>query len=254
MITKLYLIGIGPGDPKYLTLEASDLIQKLNLFFVPDKSGKKEILTEMRLNLIKTVKGNDDFKIVGLTFPERRKGPNYREKVKEWRREKARILKRALLDSEESEAGFLIWGDPSLFDGHIDIMREVEKDLPIKWEVIPGLSSFQVLSAKQKISLTEVSTSLAFHTPRSLRNLERISHPVLVFLDNYETFQKFKDDENVTIHWGAFVGTEREVLFSGRLSEIYEKLKSLRRKIRKEVGVIMEIYYMKRGDENSTKT
>ncbi|MGB9667890.1 MAG: SAM-dependent methyltransferase [Thermosulfidibacteraceae bacterium] len=45
MLSKLYLIGIGPGDPKYLTLEARGLIEKLDLFLIPEKGGgKKELI------------------------------------------------------------------------------------------------------------------------------------------------------------------------------------------------------------------
>jgi len=39
---KIYLIGIGPGDPKYLTVEAIETIRKLNVFLVPlKKVGNK---------------------------------------------------------------------------------------------------------------------------------------------------------------------------------------------------------------------
>jgi len=244
MIKKLYLIGIGPGDSKYLTLEAYQIIKRLDLFFIPDKRGKKEGLTEARLALLKKVKGEEAFKVIPLPFPERPKSVNYVEKVKGWRSEKAKILKDALSNYEEREAGFLIWGDPAIYDGHIEIVREVAEEVSLDWEVIPGLSAFQVLAAKERISLTQLATPLAFHTPRTLRRLKEIREPTVVFLDNYETFQLFKE-QDLTIHWGAYVGTEEEVLLRGDLGEIVEEIKSLRRKLKEKKGYIMEIYFLK---------
>lgn len=243
MVKKLYLIGIGPGDIKYLTLEAKSVIERLSLFYVSKKEGRKEDLTLRKIALLKAIKG-DNFKIVALPFPERTKGKDYREKIKAWRTKKAKILREALVNADEEEAGFLIWGDPSLFDGHIDIMREIERELPIAWEVIPGLSSFQVLCAKERISLTEISTPVIFHTPRTLLKSKPPEHPAVVFLDNYETFQKFKDKE-FYIHWGAYVGSEEELYVSGMLSEVWEKIHKVRKNLKNKKGYLMEVYVLK---------
>ncbi len=245
MIEKLYLIGIGPGDTKYLTLEARDLIKKLDLFFVPEKKGRKEKLTQNRIEILKFVKGESLYKVVYLPFPERERGIiNYNEKVKDWRMSKAKILKEALIKEEEKEAGLLIWGDPSLYDGYIDIMKEVESDLKIKWEVVAGLSSFQVLSARGKISLTNIATPLSFHTPRTLKKLKEVENPIVVFLDNYETFQFLKDKE-LEICWGAFVGNASEVVLRGNLKDLLLEIKAQRRVLKDKMGYLMEIYFLK---------
>jgi len=244
MVKKLYLIGIGPGDPKYLTLQAKELIERLELFFVPEKKEGKSELTKKRLEIVKFVKGNRPFSVVPLSFPERKKGLNYREKVREWRKEKAKILKEALEREEKEEAGFLIWGDPSLYDGHIEIMKEVEKELEIEWEVVPGLSSFQVLSAKAKVSLTNIATPLSFHTPRTLRKLKELEHTVVVFLDNYETFQLFKEKE-LEICWGAYVGNEEELILKGSIKDLASVIKAQRKVLKEKKGYLMEIYFLK---------
>ncbi|MFN3406405.1 MAG: precorrin-6A synthase (deacetylating) [Caldimicrobium sp.] len=257
MIKRLYLIGIGPGDYKYLTVEAKELIEKLSLFFVPEKGGTKEDLTKMRLELLKRIKGErNNYKVIFLPFPERERGLNYREKVKLWRKEKAKILKNFLLETEGKEAGFLILGDPALYDGHIEIMKEIEKEIPLEWEVIPGLSSFQVLTAKSKLSLTEVATQVTFHTPRTLRKLEKIDHPVVVFLDNYETFKKFKDSESdLQMIWGAYVGTPYEIIKKGPLKELVDEILSIRQELKIKKGYIMEVYILKSksNKDNSKK-
>lgn len=244
MLKKLYLIGIGPGDPKYLTLEAKDLIDRLNLFLIPEKKGRKEELTKKRIEILKFIKGEKAFQCVYLPFPEREKGFNYKEKVIEWRKKKGEILKETFLKLEEEEAGFLIWGDPTLYDGHIDIMHQITKELGISFEVIPGISSFQVLGAKLKVSLTDLSTPLTFHTPRTLRKIKDIKNPVLVFLDNYETFNLYKN-QALKIYWGAYVGQREEIFIFGKLSERADQIKTLRKKLKEERGYLMEIYLLK---------
>ncbi|BAU22484.1 precorrin 6A synthase [Caldimicrobium thiodismutans] len=244
MLKKLYLIGIGPGDPKYLTLEAKSLIEKLNLFLIPEKKGKKEELTKKRIEILEVVKGGKTYQCIYLPFPERKRGINYREKVKEWRKEKAEILREALLHIQEEEVGFLIWGDPTLYDGHLDILHEIAEEMKLSFEVIPGLSSFQVLGAKMKVSLTDLATPLTLHTPRSLRNAKEIKHPVVVFLDNYETFSLFKD-QPLKIYWGAYVGGKEEIFKSGTLKDISEEIKNLRKELKKNKGYLMEIYLLK---------
>ena len=243
MVKKVYLIGMGPGNLKYLTLEAVDLIKRLPLFLIPLKSSKKTYLTEKRKEILYKIRKDQNFKIVEIPFPERKRSFQYKEAVISWRRKKAEILIKVLQKESTEEAGFIIWGDPSIYDGHIEIFKDVQKQIPIEFEIIPGISAFQILSAKHKIPLTKIAGSLLFTTPRGLKKFSEIKENTVVFLDNYESYRKF-NQEDLKIYWGAYLGTEKEVLLSGRLSEIKEKIIELRRKLRKENGWIMEIYFL----------
>ena len=243
MVKKVYLIGMGPGNLKYLTLEAVDLIKRLPLFLIPLKSSKKTYLTEKRKEILYKIRKDRNFKIVEIPFPERKRSFQYKEAVTSWRRKKAEILTEILQKESTEEVGFIIWGDPSIYDGHIEIFKDVQKQIPIEFEIIPGISAFQILSAKHKIPLTRIAGSLLFTTPRGLKKFSEIKKNTVVFLDNYESYRKF-NQEDLKIYWGAYLGTEKEVLLSGRLSEVKEKIIELRRKLRKENGWIMEIYFL----------
>ena len=243
MVKKVYLIGMGPGNLKYLTLEAVDLIKRLPLFLIPLKSSKKTYLTEKRKEILYKIRKDQNFKIVEIPFPERKRSFQYKEAVISWRRKKAEILIKVLQKKSTEEAGFIVWGDPSIYDGHIEIFKDVQKQIPIEFEIIPGISAFQILSAKHKIPLTKIAGSLLFTTPRGLKKFSEIKENTVVFLDNYESYRKF-NQKDLKIYWGAYLGTEKEVLLSGRLSEVKEKIIELRRKLRKENGWIMEIYFL----------
>ena len=243
MVKKVYLIGMGPGNLKYLTLEAVDLIKRLPLFLIPLKSSKKTYLTEKRKEILYKIRKDRNFKIVEIPFPERKRSFQYKEAVISWRRKKAEILIKVLQKESTEEVGFIIWGDPSIYDGHIEIFKDVQKQIPIEFEIIPGISAFQILSAKHKIPLTRIAGSLLFTTPRGLKKFSEIKENTVVFLDNYESYRKF-NQKDLKIYWGAYLGTEKEVLLSGRLSEVKEKIIELRRKLRKENGWIMEIYFL----------
>lgn len=246
---KVYIIGIGPGDPKYLTLEAYEIIKKAKNFIIPLKKGPKEELTKIREKVIEFCKeGNTDYRIIKVEFPERKKGGSYKLEVESWRKEKASILAEILKDVDE--ACFLVLGDPSLYDGHIEIFKEVSKNLPMEIEVIPGISTINLLSAKHKISLTKVAETLVITTPRPLRKQKEISRNTVVFLDNYETFKLFKDDSELMIYWGAYIGTEKEVLFNGKLSQCWQELVELRRKLKEKHGYIMETYLLTKKEKD----
>jgi len=246
---KVYIVGIGPGDPKYLTLEAYEVIKKAKNFIIPLKKGPKEELTKIREKVIEFCKqGDTNYRVIKVEFPERKKGGVYKLEVESWRTKKASILAEVLKDVDE--ACFLVLGDPSLYDGHIEIFKEVSKNLPMEIEVIPGISTIGLLSAKHKISLTKVAESLLITTPRPLRKQKEISRNTVVFLDNYETFKLFKDESELMIYWGAYLGTEKEVLFSGKLSECWQELIELRKKLKEKHGYIMETYLLTKKDKD----
>ncbi|WP_038056610.1 precorrin-6A synthase (deacetylating) [Thermodesulfobacterium hydrogeniphilum] len=242
---KVYLIGIGPGDPKFLTLQAIETIKNLKTFLIPAKKGNKEDLTRIRKNILKFVHPEENYELIELNFPERKKGRNYREKIKQWRKEKARIIIEFLKSRNSlKEVGFLIIGDPCLYDGHIEIFKEVQKEIPLEIEVIPGISAMQILSAKCKTSLNEIAGTITITTSRGLRKMKNIFNTTVVFLDNYETFKLFKN-QPLEIYWGAYLGTEKEKLIAGKLKDVADTILKERKELKNKNKYIMEIYFLK---------
>ena len=46
---KILIIGIGAGDPDYVTVQAVNALNRVDAFFIPDKGTEKEELARLRL-------------------------------------------------------------------------------------------------------------------------------------------------------------------------------------------------------------
>jgi precorrin-6A synthase len=247
---KIYLTGIGPGELKYLTLQAVEVLKNVDLFLVPLKKGRKEELLRIRKEIIEGIKRDRPFRVIELPFPERKPSADYERGVKIWRDEKKKIVKETIENEmrNDDEAALLLWGEPALYDGHIDIVNElIAGGLKIDFEVIPGITSLQALTARHKIPLNRIGESILITTGRRLRELEKedITNAV-VLLDNYETYSRFKDPD-LHIYWGAYLGNPDEVIMSGKLSDAANNIREKRRELKKKKGWIMETYILRRN-------
>jgi len=64
-------------------------------------------------------------------------------------------------------------------------------------------------------------------------------------LDADCTFQQV-DPEGVSIYWGAYLGTDDELLVGGPLSEVADEIVRVRGEARERKGWIMDTYLLRR--------
>ncbi len=254
---KLYLIGIGTGNPEHLTIQAINTLKQVDVFFILEKeSEKNEELVMLRKEILQRYLPDSGYRVVSVKIPERKRGGRelevYKERVESWRRKKAEIISN-LINNEmkEGEAGaILIWGDPSLYDGHIEILKYILEQgwADFTFEVIPGITSIQVLSASHRIPLNFAGESILITTGRRLKDIpaSEIENTVTL-LDNYLTYRNFKGSD-LHIYWGCYLGTEKEIILSGRLDDVLDELIKTRTEAKKKNGWIMETYILRRID------
>ena len=122
-------------------------------------------------------------RVVRVDDPVRERRPDrtatdaeYAEVVASWHEARAAAFERALLD-HDGDAGFLVWGDPAFYDSTIRVLEQVRDRgrVPLAIEVVPGISSIQLLAARHAIVLHEVGQAMHVTTGRRLR---RPSTPV----------------------------------------------------------------------------
>jgi precorrin-6A synthase len=249
-VRKIYVIGIGAGDPDHLTLQAAKAIGRADVFFLLDKGEAKDSMIELRRRLLKAY-GKPSRRIAEGRDPDRDRRPaDYAGTIADWRRRRSEVtealIREHLLDDETG--AFLVWGDPSLYDSTIAILDEIlaRGETTFAYEVVPGISSVSALAAKHRVGLNRVGRPFQVTTGRRLaEEWPPDVDDVIVMLDAHQTFGQVQA-AGVEIYWGAYVGTEDEILISGPLEEVAEEIRRTRAEARDRHGWIMDTYLLRR--------
>jgi precorrin-6A synthase len=248
---RLKLIGIGAGNPDHITLQAIHALDQVDVVFALDKGDVATDLLDARREVCRRFIKSRPYRTVEIPDAERGRAPlAYRDTVTDWHAKRAELIERAIReDMSEQECGaFLVWGDPALYDSTMRIIQLVAamNSVAFDWEVIPGINSIQALAAAHKISWNEIGAPVHITTGRRLSE-ERIftDANVLVLLDGQCSF-KACVDADVDIYWGAYLGTEDEILLSGRLGEVSARIEQTRTEARDQKGWIMDTYLLRK--------
>jgi precorrin-6A synthase len=248
---RIFVIGIGVGDPDYMTIQAIKVLNQVDVFFIPDKGAEKAALRELRTAICERFIEKADYRIVDVDVPLRASAGDYLAGVDEWHGRLADIygglFEREL---EESEVGaVLVWGDPAIYDSTLRIIERVRaKGLALDFQVIPGISSVQVLAAKHRITLNQIGESVLLTTGRKLASgFPGEIGSVVVLLDGAQTFAHLMEAD-LDIFWGAYLGTEDEILLSGKLADVKDEIAAVRERARRQHGWIMDTYLLRKSD------
>jgi precorrin-6A synthase len=251
---KIFVIGIGAGNPDYITVQAINALNEVDVFFVMDKGQEKEDLVRLRREICERHIKDRSYRIVEAADPPRdRKPSSYESAVLAWHDQRARLYER-LIGQELGDDGcgaFLVWGDPSLYDSTLRIIDQIiaRGTLAFEYEVIPGISAIQALAAKHKITLNRIGKSIHITTGRKLvEGLSDGIHDVIVMLDADCSFKQLSDSE-LDIYWGAYVGTEDEILRAGNLREVTDDIEQTRSEAKARKGWIMDTYLLRKRGE-----
>ena len=250
---RILLIGIGAGNPDYVTVQAVDALNRVDVFFIPDKGVEKAALRRVREEICRRFIKDRPYRTVQFETPRRSEaGDDYRCSVDEWHaRLEANYTSLFAEQMAEGECGaFLVWGDPTLYDSTLRIIRKIlAKGFALEYEVIPGITAVQALAAQHRIPLNSIGEPVLITTGRRLaegfpNNLES----VVVMLDGDQAFKRL-ESEDLDIHWGAYLGTADQILVSGKLSEVMGEIEKIRDQARKDKGWIMDTYLLRRAEE-----
>jgi precorrin-6A synthase len=247
---RMLVIGVGAGDPEYVTVQAIKALNEVDVIFVVEKGSEKRDLVALRKEICARYIENRSYRFVEIRDPERdRAASSYRAGVEEWRRQRADLYEASILaELGQDECGaFLVWGDPAIYDSTLAVLDEVlaRGALEFDVEVVPGISSVQALAAKHRISLNRIGEPIHLTTGRRLAGgVPEGVDDVVVLLDASCSFQEVEAD--VEIYWGAYVGTQDELLVSGRLTEVADEIVRLRSEARERKGWIMDTYLLRK--------
>jgi precorrin-6A synthase len=246
---KLLIIGIGAGDPDFVTLQAVKALNTVDVFFMLEKGAAKDAMVELRREICRRHASDRAYRVVEAPSPPRTRRPaDYAASVDDLNKAKQETFERMIAaELGEGQVGaVLAWGDPSLYDSTIRNIGAIAERLGLTYDVIPGISAVQVLAARHRITLNTVARPVEITTGRRLaEGWPAGVDSVVVMLDGEDTWRRFAD-QDIDIYWGAYLGTPQEMLIAGRLKDVSEEIHRARTAARERNGWIMDTYLMRR--------
>ncbi len=246
---RILVIGIGTGDPDHMTLGGIKALQRARVVFLLDKGEHKAELGDVRRKICARHLSAGSYRVVELEQGGRDASRGYASAVQHWHAERAALYERAFQSelADDDTGAILVWGDPALYDSTLRVLERVRERVAFEYEVIPGISSPQVLAARHKLALNQIAGSVHVTTGRRLASegWPPNADDVVVMLDGDCVFQQL-DDPELEIYWSAYLGSEHELSCAGRLVEKKDEIVSLRAAARARHGWIMDTYLLRR--------
>jgi precorrin-6A synthase len=251
---RVLVVGVGSGDPDHLTVGAVRALNRADVLFLMEK-GDEDPLAVHRLRLLESALEPGARPRVVTRRVDRVAGPSpgsatgYEADRRAWRARRIAVYADLIAQLAPGETGaFLVWGDPSLFDGTLAVLDElVSRDLPaFTVEVLPGVTSVAALAARHGTSLHDVGESVTFTTGRRLRDEGWPSGAtsVVVMADAGDTLAGLDDD--LRVWWGAFLGLPGERVLHGRLGDCRDDIARARLECRVAEGWLFDTYLLRR--------
>jgi precorrin-6A synthase len=249
---KIFIIGIGAGNPDHVTVQAINALNQVDVVFVMDKGQEKDDLVRLRKEICERYIKGRPYRFVETADPRRDPAAPYEAAVRAWHEQRAEIYER-LIGEELDDNGcgaFLVWGDPSLYDSTLRIIDQLieRRKVAFDHEVIPGITAVQALAAGHKIALNRIGKSVHITTGRKLaQGLPDGIDDVIVMLDGDCSFKAI-DAAGIDIYWGAYVGTPDEILIAGDLREVADRIEQVRAAAKARKGWVMDTYLLRKRD------
>ena len=244
----VHVIGIGAGDPDYLTAQAIRALNDTQVFFAMDKGEATSDLVALRREICRRFVTEPGYRFVELPDPPRSRDGGYAGAVADWHAARARLWAAAIGTelAPDGVGAFLAWGDPSLYDSTLRILDEVGRHVEFRYDVIPGITAIQALTARHRIPLNDVGEPVLITTGRRVRAAlagAGLSGSAVVMLDGDCAF--LDCPPQTRIWWGAYLGTPDEILVSGSVGDVGERIAELRAAARARHGWIMDTYLLR---------
>jgi precorrin-6A synthase len=252
---ELLVIGMGPGHPDQITVQAVQALNRADVFIRIDKGDAKSGLNAAREEILRRHVSRPGYRVVEIPEPPRDRSPaltaaGYQDAVRDWHEARAELIEAALTAElgEDGVGAFLVWGDPSLYDSTLRIIDRLlaRGTVPFEYTVIPGVTSVQALAAAHRVPLNRVGEPVHITPARRLTGgLPDGLDSAVVMLDPGFTAAGF-DDPGLTVFWGAYLSTPDETLIRGPLAEVADQITATRAALRARHGWIMDTYLLRR--------
>jgi precorrin-6A synthase len=245
------VIGIGAGHSEHLTLQAVAAMNRVDVFFTIDKGEAAADLGAFRTELLARHVTRPHRVVTAPEVPRDRDPADYLDTATTWQARREALYERMIAaELADGQTGaFLVWGDPSLYDGTLTLLHRIAERSEEKIEIVavPGISAVSALAAAHRLVLNRVGTPVLITTGRRLaeQGMPRDVDDVVVMLDGRQAFADLPDTD-LDIYWGAYLGTSDEILISGDARTVRDEIVQRRQEARARTGWIMDTYLLRR--------
>jgi precorrin-6A synthase len=258
---ELLVVGMGPGHPDQITVQAVRALNRVDVFFRIDKGEARSGLNAARDEILRRHVGKDEhsggpaYRVVDIPEPARDRSASantsrYQNAVADWHQARAELIAGAIGAElgADGVGAFLVWGDPSVYDSMLRIVDRVIAlgTVSFEYTVIPGVTSVQALAAAHRIPLNRTGEPIHITPARKIAGgLPEGLDSVVVMLDRGFTAAGFSEP-GLSVYWGAYLGTADEVLIRGPLADVAARITGTRARLSQRHGWIMDTYLLRR--------
>ncbi len=205
---RLYVIGIGPGDPELLTIKAKKFIENTKLLFYPT-GGKNRIA----LSVIEKVVNLRNKELVPLHFPMKKTRDS--DFASHWKGLSERILEGLKL---HKSGVFITIGDPSFYCTFFYLYPFLKEKIEVK--IIPGVSSINACACAIPLSLALGDETIAIIPANYVNKIKELLHQfdTVIFMKPHKSLKElneFLNGSKFKVWIVKGVSTREEKIISG---------------------------------------
>jgi len=208
---KLYGVGIGPGDPQYLTIRAAEVLRAADVIFTVISKSASDSVSQSVVEQLRP-HGEIRRQIFSMSRDDAAR--------------KAQVRNNAGAIINELQAGrdcaFATLGDAMMYSTFGYVLDIIRKNIPdLELEIVPGVTSFATLAAKAATVLVEngqrLSVIPAFRSDMA-ESLEFPKGSTTILLKTYHSraalLDRLSREEGVEILYGEQLAMEGQILLT----------------------------------------
>ena len=208
---KLYGVGIGPGDPRYLTLRAADVLRSADVIFTVISRNASSSVSR---SVVEYLRPRGEIRLQMFSM----------SRDKATREAQVRANADAIIDELRAgrDCAFATLGDAMTYSTFGYVLDRIRGAIPdIEVEIVPGVTSFATLAAKAETVLVENGEQLRVIPSFRSEMAESLDFPkgsTTILLKTYRSRAALLDrlarEENVEILYGEHLTMEGQNLLT----------------------------------------
>lgn len=208
---KLYGVGIGPGDPQYLTLRAADILSSVDIIFTVISQNAKNSTSQ---HVVEYLKPRGEIRL--QTFSMSTDKVVREAQVKSNAHEIIKALQAGY------NCAFATLGDAMTYSTFGYVYAIIKDTIPdLELEIVPGITSFATLAAKAASVLVENGEQLRIIPSFMADTVQYLDFPrnsTTILLKTYrnrkEIVARLQREDNIDIIYGEHLTMNEQILLS----------------------------------------